>query len=420
MGTYFLKKVIFMATKTLNLKEVMENKGFIVKWGGAGADTNNKMNPGWMLETQENNLIAEIDEQTSLMKDALFIGMDSRQHALDQFYVRPDLQPMGTNGALMNGTLADNVTETIPIFARRELDARPFTAYTYTPKQFVWENVDKEAFLPEYEKLLAEAAGVSAESIGVYSKEDKTATTDKGYAQFDGLFKQLTDVSALTDDELIRENGKGYYGIIDKTPATGTIVEQLMDLITQFSAQKGKVDNAIIYTSTTFRGALLAEAAKRQTDLGDTVYLNGNDISVFGVPIKTADFLNDPRNGYGEEILICDPKAVVFGFVKEMESESTYEHGRKAYLSSVDVEFDAGMIQPKSVLFADVQDGAITGTVKNLNTSTATISGKGISAAVTVATNATVTLPVGTYDVAGVSGTTSITVKKGAETDIKA
>lgn len=384
---------------TLNRKAVLNNKGFIVKFGGSsytGADTNNKQNPGWMLETQENKLIEDIDEKTSVMKDALFIGMEARQHALDYLFVRADLTPMSTNGGLMSGSI-DSLTETIPIFARRELDARPFTAYTYVPKQFVWENVDKESFLPAYEKLLAEAAGVSAESVGMYAIKDATKTTD-GYAQFDGVFKQLQTVAAETDDEIIRENGKGYYGIIDRTPSTGTIVAQLMDLITSFSAQKGEVSNAVIYTSTTFRGALLAEAAKRETDLGDTVYLNGNDISVFGVPIRTADFLNNPRNGFGEEILICDPKAIVFGFVKEMESESTYEHDHKAYLTSVDVEFDTGMIRPKSVLYADIVDGATTGQVKNNTEASVTLTNdKLVSASVTVAAGATVTVPVGTY-----------------------
>jgi hypothetical protein len=88
----------------------------------------------------------------------------------------------------------------------------------------------------------------------------------------------------------------------------------------------------------------------------------------------------------------------VFGFVQNIESESTYEHGRKAYLSSVDLEFDAGMIYPIDVMYADIVDGAILGKVLNSTTASVTLSNdKIVSASVTVAAGATVNIPVGTY-----------------------
>ena len=386
----------------LDLKEIIKTGKFIVKWGGegfTGIDSNNKMAPGWMLETQDDSLLTRLDEQTSVMKDSTFIKMDSREHALDYLYVRPTLQSMSTNGGMLSEELS-KLTETVPIFARRELKASPFVAFTYTPKQFIWENVEKEGFLNQYEGLLAEACGTSAESIAMYGRANTSGTT--GYDEFDGIFKQLEDVAALTDEEDIRENGKGYYGVIDKTPTTGTIVEQVMDLVTSFADQKGNIDKAVIYTSTVFRGALLKEASKRETDLGDTIYINGNDITVFGIPVKTADFINRPANGSGEKLIICDPKSIVFGFVQNIESESTYEHGRKAYLSSVDLEFDAGMIYPVDVMFADIVDGAILGEIKNSTSTAVTLTNaKLTSAPVTVAAGATVSLPVGVYKDAG-------------------
>ena len=387
-----------MVENTLNLKEILKTGKFIVKWGGegfTGVDNVNKMSPGWMLETQDDTLLTRIDESTSIMKDATFIKMDSRQHALDYLYVRPKLQSMSTDGGMLNKELSE-LTETTPLFARRELDAKPFVAYTYTPKQFIWENIQKEKFLQQYEGLLAEACGTSAESIAMYGVK---STTDKtGYGDFDGIFKQLEDISKLTEEEEIRENGKGYFGVVDKTPTEGNIVEQLMDMITSFADQKGNIDKAVIYTSTVFRGALLKEASRRETDLGDSLYVNGNDISVFGIPIRTAGFINKPENGFNEKIIICDPKSIVFGFVQNIESESTYEHGRKAYLSSVDLEFDAGMIYPIDVMYADIVDGAILGKVLNSTTASVTLSNdKIVSASVTVAAGATVNIPVGTY-----------------------
>lgn len=395
----------------LNLDDIRRTDKFIVKWGGAsytGADANNKQTPGWMLETQEDSLLVRLDEQTSLMKDANFIKMMARQHAIDYLFVRPTLQPMLTNGGMLTGDI-DNLIETIPRFARRELDARPYVAYTYTPKQFIWENVEKEGFLAQYEALLAEACGVSAELVAMYSDKDEGGNID-------GLFKQLKVISQQTDEEIIRENGKGYYGVIDRTPSSGTLVEQIMDMITAFIDQNGNIDNAILYTSTMMRGAILKEAAKRETSLGDTVYIDGNDITVFGVPIKTASFLSRPAAGAGEKILICDPKSVVFGFVSEIESESTYEHTKKAYLSSVDLEMDIGMIYPTDVLYADVADGAIMGKVKNETESSVTLTPTNheTSASVTVAAGATVELPVGTY----MNSTDKVTVTKNKTTVI--
>lgn len=395
----------------LNLDDIRRTDKFIVKWGGAshtGADANNKQTPGWMLETQEDSLLVRLDEQTSLMKDANFIKMTARQHAIDYLFVRPTLQPMLSNGGMLTGDI-DNLIETIPKFARRELDARPYVAYTYTPKQFIWENVEKEAFLSQYEALLAEACGVSAELVAVYSDKDKGGNID-------GLFKQLKVISQQTDEEIIRENGKGYYGVIDRTPATGTLVEQIMDMITAFIDQNGNVDNAVLYTSTMMRGAILKEASKRETSLGDNVYINGNDISVFGVPVKTASFLSRPADGIGEKILLCDPKSIVFGFVSEIESESTYEHTKKAYLSSVDLEMDIGLIYPTDVLYADVADGAITGKVKNETNASITLTpvNHETSASVTVGVGATVELPVGSY----MNNTNKVTVTKGKTTTI--
>lgn len=395
----------------LSKDEVIRAGKFIVKWGGSnytGADANNKQTPGWMLETQEDRFLTRLDEDTSLMKDATFIRMEARQHALDYLFVRPTLQPMSTSGGMLNTDL-DQLTETIPKFARRELDARPYVAYTYTPKQFIWENIEKDEFLEQYEALLAEACGVAAESLCVYA--DKTAGDS-----IDGLFKQLDTIAAETDEEIIRENGKGYYGQIDRTPSTGSLVGQIMDMITSFADQNGNIGNAVLYTSTMLRGAILKEAANRETELGDAIYLNGNDISIFGIPVKTASFLSRPASGFSERIILCDPASVVFGFVSELESESTYEHNKKAYLSSVDVELDVGMIYPTDVLYAEIVDGAVFGKVKNTTQSSVTLADGPTSASITVAAGATVDVPVGTYK----NGAASVKVEKGKTTTISA
>ena len=182
-------------------------------------------------------------------------------------------------------------------------------------------------------------------------------------------------------------------------------------MITAFIDQNGNISKAVLYVSTMMRGAILKEASKRETSLGDTVYVDGNDITIFGVPLKTASFLSRPPEGVSEKILLCDPKSVVFGFVSEIESESTYEHTKKAYLSSVDLEMDIGIIYPTDVLYADVVDGGITGKVKNETSSPVTLTpvNNETSASITINANAIVEVPVGTY----MKGSDKITVAKG-------
>ena len=98
------------------------------------------------------------------------------------------------------------------------------------------------------------------------------------------------------------------------------------------------------------------------------------------------------------------------------KSESTYEHNKKAYLSSVDVELDVGMIYPTDVLYAEIVDGAVFGKVKNSTQASVTLADGPTSASITVAAGATVDVPVGTYKNSGAS----VKVEKGKTTTISA
>ena len=164
---------------------------------------------------------------------------------------------------------------------------------------------------------------------------------------------------------------------------------------------------------------ILIEASKRETDLGDKVILNGTDITIFGVPVEEADFINNPANGFNEKVVLCDPKAAVFGVLWDMESESTYEHNMKGYLSSVDIEFDSGMIHPKDIMYADITNGQIFGAVKNTSGASVTLKPQNneTSADITIANNETNTrVPVGKYT----NGDATVTVTKGKTVTIAA
>ena len=62
-----------------------------------------------------------------------------------------------------------------------------------------------------------------------------------------------------------------------------------------------------------------------------------------------------PENGYGEQIMLCDPDSLVFGFLDEITSENSYEHPQKSYLSSVDIFFDVLILWNKDILVAEVK-----------------------------------------------------------------
>lgn len=405
---------------SLKLADIESAGRMIVKWGGStytGEESNGKMSPGWLLETQSEGLITRMDEKTSLMRDATFIKMTSRKHSLDYLYIDPVMQSMTTDGGMFKGSMTEDLIESIPKFARRTLNTRPYVAYSFTSKQFIKENVEKEGFLPKFEGMLAEACGIKTESIGIYSRED--SGSDAGYGDYDGLFAQLEKVAALTDEDEIAQNGRGYYGVIDTADAEVSILEQIMNMITTFAAQKGKIAKAKLYTSTILKGMILIEASKRETDLGDKVILNGTDITIFGVPVEEADFINNPANGFNEKVVLCDPKAAVFGVLWDMESESTYEHNMKGYLSSVDIEFDSGMIHPKDIMYADITNGQIFGAVKNTSGASVTLKPQNneTSADITIANNETNTrVPVGKYT----NGDATVTVTKGKTVTIAA
>lgn len=144
----------------------------------------------------------------------------------------------------------------------------------------------------------------------------------------------------------------GYYKDID---ATTDLVKQIKRMITQFTKQKGKRSKAKVYVSTELEGLLIEQADQRPTQRGDNLYFDDNgQLTLWGVPIAQADFLDEPDNGFEEQILIADPDSIVFGFVNEIESENEYELSTKAYLSTVDVYFDVLLLYNKDALAAKI------------------------------------------------------------------
>ena len=184
-------------------------------------------------------------------------------------------------------------------------------------------------------------------------KNDNTTSTD-GIHQINGVFKQLEAIADTyeTNVAIDRKAPMGYYPDID---ASKDLVKQIKRMITQFTKQRGKRSKAKIYVSTELEGLLIEEADQRPTERGDNLYFDDNgQLTLWGVPIAQADFLDEPDNGYEEQILMADPDSIVFGFLNEIESENDYELSAKAYLSTVDVYFDVLILYNKDVLAAKI------------------------------------------------------------------
>ena len=111
---------------------------------------------------------------------------------------------------------------------------------------------------------------------------------------------------------------------------------------------------AKFYVSNLIYGLLTQEAGRRETGQGDAIFFNGTTLTIWNTPIVVADFLDTPENDFGEQILLCNPDSLVFGFLDEIKSENSYEHEYKSYLSSVDVYFDVLILWNKDILVAKV------------------------------------------------------------------
>lgn len=358
-------------TYLITRDDIDAGKPFIMKWSRKPTDSNGAYNPGWKQQMESDRFLELIENRPSIMNDARFMPMDSIEYDVSFLNMEVDLQSMKALSGDNAGAQIDDInslTESVPAFSRTKLVAEPFTAYTYTAKTFLKENIEKESFLTHIETVLAERAGYSAELIGMFGKKKSVGASASGYDHIDGLFEQLVAVRDAYDDAEEAETLKPYdpMGEYDNIDKSKPLVPQVKKMIAQFQKQKGKRASAKIYVSSTTEADLILEADQRPTEKGDNLYFQDGDLYLWGVPIVASDFLDDVRNGWvgttvGEDegevtdlILMANPDSIVFGFLAEMESENTYEHQKKAYLSSVDIYYDVLLLLNKDALFARV------------------------------------------------------------------
>ncbi len=337
-------------------EDIINGKPFVLKWdsnpGSQGA-----WNPGWKQQTEAENFLELVENRPSIMNDARFITMESIEYDISYMRMDVDLQSMKQlSGANAGAQLTDDytdLTETVPQFTRNQLVAEPFSAFTYTAKNFLIANIEKASFLPHIEQMLAERVGYSAEQISIYGIKKSSGATASGFDHVDGLLEQCADIytyysSAVATNPQVP---MGQYTDIDLSKP---LVPQLKKMLSQFALQRGNRNGAKFYVSSIMEGRLMEEADARETEEGDRLYFRGDQLYIWGVPVQVADVLDVPKNSYNEFVILANPDSIVYGFLEDITSENSYEHEKKAYLSSVDVWFDVLILYDKDVLCAEV------------------------------------------------------------------
>ena len=362
-------ETINMITKA----DIDANKPVVVKWAkplkSSGAVTDG------VLAGQADEFITRIDQESELLGQLRYVEMDGETQDIQALRVRANLQNMlqltgGSAGAQVANITS--LTETIPDILKTTLVAQPFTAFTLIPKTFMKTNIEHEGFIAKYESLLVPSVAYSAEQIAIFGKVPANNQTAAGYQALDGILAQLDTVAAASVDTSTHELKAGYalgkYGYYDDTtsghdPAWAAInagagydiIPQVDAMLGAFTAQGGKRKEANIYVSSKLEAALIAEASKRETDGGDRLFFNDNgNLVLRGREVIQLDALDNPVNSYNDVIIIANPDSIAYGPVMDVESEAQYYVDRKAYLTSVDVMFDVGIIFAEDVLYADV------------------------------------------------------------------
>ena len=347
----------------------------IVKWGKALVDDNGNATEG-IMEGKAKEFLTRIENESRLLGMLRYIEMEGETQDIQTLRVNPKLKNLNKISGAGKGMQVDDIrelTETEPELLKEKLVAQPFTAYTTIKKSFMATNIEKQAFIAKYESLLAPGCAFSAEQIAIFGKN--TQEDDDGLHALDGILTQLDTIAGgyLDGTTHLPKNVKaaqGHYGVhwnadssetdktefIDIKAGEGyNVLPQLDAMLDQFTAQKGKRRLAHFLVSSKMESTIIAELGVRETERGDKLTFDeAGNVTYRGRSIIQLDALDEPENGYNDIIILCNPDSVGYGPLMEAESEADYYVFLKAYLTTVDMMFDVGIIFPQDILYANV------------------------------------------------------------------
>lgn len=329
-------------------EDIEANKPMVVKWDKKVVD-NGAVTDG-VLQGVANKFLTRIDEEAKFITFCRYYGLDTVTQDIQHLRVKADLQNMNQLTGANAGVQVDDITaltETVPSCLKQVLVAKPFTAFTTISKSFLKTNIEKEAFINEYENLLAPSVAYGIDRIALFGKEKTVGQTSSGLEAMDGLFAQLDAIAA---DSSAQGEGKGSDVYLDN------VVESIDNLLLEFTKQKGKRSEAKIFVDSVTEAKLIQALGNRETDGGDRLLFNDvGNVMFRGREVVQLDALDEPVENK-QYIIIANPASIIYAPLLEMDSEAEYSVRHKAYLTSVDVWFDVAILYSQDVLYAEVKE----------------------------------------------------------------
>lgn len=357
--------------------EIDRNNGFIIKWEQKLVD-NGDVTPG-IKHAPAPEFLSRIEATAGLLPMLRYIEMNGEVQDIEQLRVRAKLvnkrKITGSKGAQITNLLS--LPETVPERRKKQLVAKSMVAFTQIEEDFVNTNIEGEQFLSTYQNIFAPACAFSVDQAIVYGKQ--TEADEMGYHAIDGILAQLDDIASEYLDETTHavinaKKPQGHYGahwdssssklaFIDIQAGEGyEVFPQLHQMLLQYVKQRGNRKDVKVLVSHELEEKLLFEASQRPTTGGDSIFFGGETFSQFldthVVALDVLDeYLDDAGeniNGYGEVMLLCDPKSIGYGPLMEAESVLKYELLLLSYVCANKFMFDVGVIDSEDVLYANV------------------------------------------------------------------
>lgn len=253
------------------------------------------------------------------------------------------------------------------------LHAEPYVETAEFTKDLLWNNLAEGRLLQEYTNAISRKRDWNMGILELYSKYDKNAVDTDGIHANDGLFVQLDDAytyySQNVEDVDSALYGQGYYCGIHGTGTdkvaldftkqdlntSGNIVEQLVDMNTQYFTQQGLPGQRFLVSLEAY-GQLFKLAGRRQTEWGDKLYFEGADLILNGTPINPCMELGQPRNDYKQHVLLGNfNSGVMTGMREDFDTEIFYDGNDFKWKFNTFVYFGVLLKYEQDVLAAEVE-----------------------------------------------------------------
>ena len=296
-------------------------------------------NAGLMLPEQQNSFLRLLVEDTAFLDDVRMIGMGRPKMTVNKLdlatrALRPANQGLISSPLLgENGPRALSRADRVKISTSKiELDTFEVIAEVNLPYEVLEDNIEGGAI--DNTRFQATVLTKLAERIRI-DIEDGMLNGDLGSAD---AFLALRDgVILQTLSNVVNNGGAGLDAV-----TFNDMVQALPD------KYKRVMNRYKFYTSHNKRLQYMLQVAQRQTGLGDSVLVAGDNVNFapFGVPLKGAAAM--PSN----TALLMDPSNVLFGVQRNMRMEFDRDTRERVIIIVFTMRYDFKLEQEDMVVKA--------------------------------------------------------------------